>query len=278
MSQASARTSLMRTSSVAALATLIACGSGASGPGKAPTVDELFEADLAASGGRTAWASIRTLRSEGTLNTTSDRAVGEVVMVARAPNLRHMLIMTPGQVIESGCDGATTWSVDGKDEPRVLTGDQAARALRDASIKSLDWRRQYERGDVVGPVTYHDHPAWKVVFTAADVTTTVYYDRATHLELGKDSTERTPGGDVTSRMYFPSYRRFGAIKQPDTITTNFGDELMVIKIETLDVNPRLQPHAFALPPDVAALRDAIAADAPPADDPAPPPPTGDDAR
>lgn len=277
MSEGRTMPTVRRLSSVAALATLIACGRGA-GPGKPPTVDELFEADLAASGGRAAWESIRTIRSEGTLNTTSDRAVGEVVMVARAPNLRHMFITTPSQVMESGCDGTTTWSVDGKDDPRILTGGQAARALRDASIKSLDWRRQYERGDVVGPVTYHDHPAWKVVFKAADLTTTVYYDRATHLELGKDSTERTPSGDITSRMYFPSYRRFGAIKQPDTITTNFGDELMVIKIETLDLNPRLQPTAFALPPEVAALRDAIADDAPPVDEPAPPPPPSDDAR
>lgn len=266
-----------RVSSLAAIATLIACGRGASGPGRPPTVDELFEADLAASGGRKAWESIRTIRSEGTLNTTSDRSVGEVVMVARAPNLRHMLITSSAQVMESGCDGATTWSDDGKDDPRILTGDQAARALRDASIKSLDWHKQYERGDVVGPVTYHDHPAWKVVFQAAGVTTTVYYDRATHLELGKDSTETTPGGDITSRIYFRSYRRFGAIKQPDAIATNFGDELMVIKIEALDVNPRLMPDAFALPSGVAALRDAIAADAPPADDPAPPPPPGDDA-
>lgn len=62
----------------------------------------------------------------------------------------------------------------------------------------------------------------------------------------------------------PPNRRFAAIKQPDEIATNVGDELMVIKIETLDVNPRLMPDAFALPPDVAALRDAIAADAPPA--------------
>lgn len=241
----------MRTLPIAtAMLALAACGGRTERAASAPSVDEVLEAELAATGGRAAWTAIRTLHVRGSLAAPGLEGTFEVT--AEAPNRTHMIMRIPGSPpMEEGCDGTASWKR--QQGIRLATGDELARELREAAIKTLDWHTEYDSIAVAGPAIFASRPTWRVVGTMPGLTKTMYFDRETKLQLGEKRTETEGGVTSTARMTMSDYRTYGAIQLPATVDVTEGAFTMRLTLDEVTLDQPVPAGLFAPPPETAEL-------------------------
>lgn len=248
----------IRQSAMTALA-LITTTVATAADGATPTASALIARNLEARGGAERWSKIQTLELRGTFDAWSD-PVPMTIERSRPARYRfdHTLFGSPATL---GCDGTEPWiqsAVLGAAEARPLDETWRRNVLEDAGFVSRlqQLAAAGEATEVLGKTTVDGIAAWKLRVTPANVPAEIWYlDAATGLELKRESTtfDVFSGAiEMPMETYYMDFRSVDGVKIPFREERHFGTRYHVFEIQSVRLNPTIDPVRLAAPKRPAA--------------------------
>lgn len=220
-----------------------------------PTGRDIVSRHVAALGGAAAFKSVRSVHARGRFEVRDRGLTGEFELFTARPNRMLYRVTLPGiGVIENGFDGKVAWTLSPISGPELLEGrplDEAAEdAWFDAPLYEPDRVRSLE---AVERTEFDGRSAFKVrVVLKSALERVEYFDVATGLQIGSESTRATPQGLVPTTNILRDYRLFGDVKQATTFLQRALGFEQVVSLTSVEYD--LVPDStFALPAPVAAL-------------------------
>ena len=230
-------------------------------PASLDTAEAVIEASLAAQGGRAQLGKVKAIRQSGTFALPQMGLQGSMVTVAAPPRNTLLVLELPGiGKLRQGVSGDVAWDLNPLTGARVISGDERAQLLREATFGGdLLWKQLYPKAELAGEAELAGTPAYKVVLTAADGDTqTRYYAKDTLLPIGVESVARTQMGKMNVTMELSDWREVGGVKYAHRLQRKEGPQTIEVTIDKIEIDPQLDPATFALPPQIAALPGARA--------------------
>lgn len=233
---------------------------------KLPTVDEVMNKYLTATGGTDAWAKYKTSATAGTLEIPSAGIKGKMTAWSGENGKSLSVIdLTGFGEVKEGSDGETVWSIDPNSGPRIVTGDERELRLSLAKLSNpLDWKKLFTTIEVVGVEDIEKKPAYKVVGTieaGKKLPITQYFDKETGLVTKMELTMSSPEGEVPMEMFPTDYREVGGVKIPHKNKRVIMKMIELIEVvEKYEVNPEIPADKFAIPAEIKEIMDAAKKD------------------
>lgn len=201
-------------------------------------------------------ATIPGFRSEGTFEMAAAGINASFVSLQRRPNQMAMTIVIGGLgEMKQGSDGATVWSSDPMQGPRILAGAEAASFLDGADFRAMARPADlFSAMELAGEADIDGEKCLKVKLTwkSARVTTECYSVKS-GLLLETSGTQATPQGEVATSGRLSDYRAVGGIMMPHKVVNSmmgFQQVLTITKVEVAEQDAKL----FELPPEIKALK------------------------
>ena len=112
-----------------------------------PTVDQILEKYLAASGGRAAFEKLTSVTAKGTIDVPDVGLSGTITLFQKAPGMAATQVDLPGAGNQrDGCDGVVAWDQSSEMGVREKTGLELAEAKRAAIFpRELKLKSMYEK-------------------------------------------------------------------------------------------------------------------------------------
>lgn len=224
------------------------------GAGAAPTAEQLYEANLRATGGARAIAAHENLRTEGTFVLAGGVMRGRIATVAVAPDqIQVTMDLGPLGKASMGYDGTVGWSVDQMTGPRLLSGRELEFIAETAQFDgAVHWRDRFLEPKVAGTAQLDGQTVWKVEARdrrGGPITT--YHRVSDGLVVGLDHLTVTSGGDVPSQGRFSDFRTVGGVVVAHQVVEIMGPMRLETRLEKVEYDvPGL---AVTMPPEVAEL-------------------------
>lgn len=180
-----------------------------------PTVRQVLDRYIEATGGKEALGRLRTREMKGSIEVTALGAGGPFLVRAKAPNRQMSRIEFGGfGSIREGYDGTVAWSAAPLQGVKRKTGGELARVRRTTVFpRELKLAETYDRLVMKGPAKVGAVEAWllhgEIEGSAPD---RLYFDRKTGLLLREEATVPTALGDMTFQIDFEDYREVDGVK------------------------------------------------------------------
>lgn len=219
----------------------------------APTVAQIIDDYIAATGGKAAYDKIKSSEASGTLELVAQKITGTLDVKQKAPD-KFYSSQTIGGIgkIEQGYDGKTAWSRDPVFGGRILAGAELAQTQMQARLNGvLQWKELYPKSELLGERLVNGSKAYAVRLTPAKGhPATQFYDIKTKLMVRQDQIADSPQGAIPTESYFADYKSVDGVKAPFTTRmVQAGTEVM-IKITQVKNNVSLADSLFAVPADI----------------------------
>ena len=229
----------------------------------APTAEELLAKAIEASGGAAAVAKPGNRQVTGTMQLPALGISAPLTVWQARPSFLLMEIASAelGQMA-SGCDGDVCWENSSMQGPRIKEGAERAQALREADFDGhLGWSRHYAQAQCAGPDTVDGRAAWKLLMTPKEgAVETWWLDAASGLPVKQALTVASSMGDIPATVWFSDYREVDGLRVPHRTRQSLmnGLQVMVLSFDKVSHDVALPADRFALPPEIAALRQKAA--------------------
>ncbi|HYJ78856.1 MAG TPA: DUF620 domain-containing protein [Longimicrobiaceae bacterium] len=171
------------------------------------------------------------------------------------PNRMAMKAEVPGMgTMSSGYDGTVAWSTSPVTGPRIITGKEAAEALRQANFDaSTDLARAFPTMETVGEKSVGGRACWNLRMVTADsVEVHSCFDKETGLLVSTSVVQSSAMGDIPVEIVVSDYRDFDGVKMPTRMTMSLMGQEMVTTVKSVSHEP-FDAAVFALPPEIRAL-------------------------
>lgn len=216
-----------------------------------PTLDQILDKYIEASGGRAAWQKLHSRVSKGTVDVPAAGASGTIEVHEKAPDRVLITVSIAGTVFTQGYDGAIGWSNDPQNGLREQTGAELAETKRDADFyHALDFRKLYPKLSVTGTDKIGDKSAYVVEATPAEGgdADRVYFDAQTGLLVRAITQHHNPDGSVEPFTEdFEDFRVQDGVTIPFTIHQTNPQMSFTIKIDEVHHNVELSDAEFGKP-------------------------------
>lgn len=218
----------------------------------AQTLDEVLARHAAAHGGLEKWRAVHSLTITGTAVNYS--SAGPFVFEWRAPDASRFEQLALGRKILYVHDGAVTWWVQplqGVDQPTVLADPQATLIRRIAAFASplVDAVAQDHKVELLGKDEVDGQPAWKLRMTRKDGSEETWYlDPSTWLELARVDHTFDSTGTKERWTYYSDFRTVEGLVIAHRQDQEYGIRHVALTVETVQVNPEIDPGRFAMKP------------------------------
>ncbi len=216
-----------------------------------PSVDQILDRYIEASGGRAAWEKVNSRVSKGTIDMPTMNVSGTVEVHEKAPNRMLITVTIGGAVFTQGFDGNVGWATDPENGLREQTGPELAETKRDSDFyHALDFRKLYPKVSVVGTEKIGDRSAYVVEATPPEGgdPDKVYFDPQSGLLLRAVTQHHNPDGTVEPFTEdFDDYRTQDGITIPFTIHQTNSQMAFTIKIDEVHQNVQMDDAQFGKP-------------------------------
>ena len=213
------------------------------------TAEQIIEKNIAATGGRAAYAMQKSLVMKGTLEMTAQGMKGSIVTYQKDPGKMLVVMTIPGVGdVKQGYDGKDAWAQDRMSGLRKLAGDEKAAFIREANSSLLRWRAVYSAVKVTGLVKVGNRETYRVKFIPkVGPPATQYFDVKTFLVLREDIVQKSQAGSMAIQSTLSDYRSVGGVKMPfkTVMTTPVGD--MVVQLTQVEPNVAIPDSQFRVP-------------------------------
>ncbi len=226
-------------------------------PADLPSAAAVLQHYVDATGGKAAYDTLKSELSSGTFSVASTGIGGTVKEYAAAPARAYAVMEIPGVgKLEGGTDGKIAWENSALLGARLLTGDEAAAALRKASVDvATNWRKYYKAMEVTGTEVIDGKTCYRMTKTPlSGAVETDYYDKESGLLVKSTATEQTPMGPVPSETSLSDYRKQGNLLLPFHIQQKMAGQQFDIKLEKIDLNVDIPDSRFDPPSEIKALQ------------------------
>lgn len=243
---------------LALLAALVAACSpspSAEPPAPANQVDEIVAAHLAARGGEERLQALRSIRQTGTV-TASDGRTARIVREIQRPGLFRLEFTYQGTTSVFAHDGTTGWQVaplQGQFEPRAMPPETDAAGgadQRDIEGPLVDWRQKGHVVELAGREALAGAEVDKLKVTLkGGVVRYDYVDAASHLVVRSDVSRIVRGHRTELQSTFSDFREVAGLVFPHRLEIRAKDrpQVMTIVVETIELDPQLDPASFQMP-------------------------------
>lgn len=224
---------------------------------KGPAAKEIMEKYIEATGGRAAYEKLKSREAVGSMEIPQQGLKGQTNLLQAAPNRMRMKVDLGGFGSQTtGTDGENAWSVDTIQGARMLTGDEKASMIRQATFNSeLNWETLYKEVKAEAEEDVNGKPAYAVTMVTHDgQKSTNYYDKESGLLVKTMTVAKSPMGEIPMESWYAEYKEVDGIKVPHktTISSAMGMQI-VMTIDSLKHNAELPADAFAMPDEVKKL-------------------------
>ncbi|MFO7654709.1 MAG: hypothetical protein R6X25_12930 [Candidatus Krumholzibacteriia bacterium] len=251
----------LRVAATAALVALIAPAL-AGATDDLPAAEEILDRYVEATGGADAYGKLENRLVTGTFGMPAMGMTGQMTIRQAAPDRMRMTVELPGiGTIESGYTGETAWELNPMTGARLLEGEEAAMAHRQAVFNSeLKWRELYESVKTLGAQAVDDRKAYAVEMTPTEGRVeTRYYDAESGILIKTVQVQPTQMGEIPVETTVSDYQDFDGILIPTHATIDMSVQELVTTVDDVQHNVALPDDAFAPPAPVQALIEEQAA-------------------
>ena len=222
-----------------------------------PSAASVIDHFVQATGGKEAYDAVKSETSSGTFSIAASGINGTIKEYAAPPAKAYAVMDIPGVgKMEEGTDGKIAWENSALLGARMLTGDEAAAALRKASSDVVtNWQKYYKSAEVTGIETIDGKACYRVSMTPLKgPVETDYYDKDSGLLLKSSATYDTPMGPVPAETLMSDYRKQGDVTLPFHIRQNMAGQQFDIKLDKVELNADVPDSRFDPPAEIKALQ------------------------
>jgi outer membrane lipoprotein-sorting protein len=227
-----------------------------------PKGETILDKYVEATGGKAAYAKVRSDVSSGEMAMGAMGLKGKMVMYSQAPDKRLMEVTIEGVgKITEGSNGDIAWSHNAMQGPRLKEGEEKAEALLQAKYGAeAQWRELYTSAQTQGVETVEGKECYKVLLTAkTGKPQTRWYDKQTGLMVKIAMTSKSPMGEINVESVASDYRKEGELLIPHKMTMKVAGQEMAMTIDKVEQNPDIPKEKFEPPAEVKALMSKPAA-------------------
>jgi len=219
-------------------------------PEKLPSVDEVFQRSLTATGGRDAWLKLTSMHMKASVSMDPAGLSGTLDIYSKAPDKESdCLKLSNGLFFCRAFDGKTGWQDDSKDGLRSLEGKPLEDMRRDANFYSeLDRKKQYTSLKVDRQDDFNSLRVYVLAAVRNDGTKLeLYFDKETGLEAGLKEFGATP--EETKTTYLEEYQMVAGpqIRIPTKMRMASNSMGMRIVMEEIFPNVEIADATFGKP-------------------------------
>jgi hypothetical protein len=219
----------------------------------APTVDSILSKYVEAAGGKAAMEKVSSRVAKFKLESdTLGTNEGEICSTVPNKQRSHIDLGTTG-AIDEGFDGAVAWTKSPWEALRIKTGDELAKAKRDAEFyRELKLKTLYPGLALKGTEKVGEQDAH--VLEAKPSATSkekFWFSAKSGLLIREESEFEGPQGTVKVNMLAEDYKTFDGVKYPGVMKMRIavgGQEFeFTMKISEVKHNEKIDPAKFAKP-------------------------------
>ena len=215
-----------------------------------PTVDQIVEKHVQATGGKAAIEKLTSRVMKGTIDIPAMGIKGSTESYAKAPNKfgTNSNIDGIGSFMQ-GYDGTTAWEQNPMAGYRVMSGSELALVKREAEFYSdLKFKQLYPKAVVKGKQKLGDRDVYLVEATPAEGgPEQLYYDVQTGLLARRDFVLDSPQGQMPTETYLEDYKEVDGVKIPFTIRQTNPAVSFTIKVTEIKHNVPVDDAKFNKP-------------------------------
>jgi hypothetical protein len=220
----------------------------------AQTVDEIVARYVAARGGRSALAAVRTLRMTGRAIEGPGREAIVRREIARPGRIRTEFVFqgTTGVYVWDGSAGWRVSPLDGSLEVQPLTEDAAALSAEQADFEGplVDWKAKGHKVELVGSTTLAGGAAHELKVTLkSGVVRHLWVDAASGLLVKSAATRTLRGHDLQFETLYGDYKAAGGVTFARSIETGVvgRPQRLRIVVDNVETNPAIDEARFRQP-------------------------------
>jgi hypothetical protein len=211
-----------------------------------PTVDQIFDRYIGATGGSVAQAQVATMVMKGTMS-SSEGWTAPLELDQKVPDKSLSTFELQGQW-RSGFNGTAGWGQDNQDVHTLAGTDLALFRLRSSFFRPSTVRRLYSGLAVVGTDTVAGSATYVVEGTLVDAgPQRLFFDIQSGLLVRVTAWTATLFGPLPQEFDLENYRSVGNIKVPFTVSDLKPDFSSVDHLETGQANVPIADARFERP-------------------------------
>lgn len=244
----------MNNVSLALVAGLVLSLTAPTATAAAPTVDSILQKAVAASGGRAVMEKVRTRVMKFTVQTSGITLTNGLEILAKAPNKQwsRLNFGALGEVVDA-FDGQVAWGNSSFTGLRTKTGDEAAKARRDATIhRELEMKNLYPGLAFKGTQPLSGQDAY--VLESKPTTSSLerfFYNTKSGLLVRQESVMQTPEGQVKAVVDLSNFKAVDQIQYPHRLTATVSmpvqETQLQLTLEEVKHNVQIPDSRFTKP-------------------------------
>ena len=228
-------------------------------PDKTPTAISILKKFSEASGGAAKFKEIKAMKMTGNLEIAAAGINGTIEIIQQSPNKIATKAEMDGVGSQSqGSNGEIGWELSTMMGPRLLDKKELVRLIEQADLsRYYDPENFYKEMKVDGMKEIDGEKCYKLVLThKAGHKTTEFYSVKTGLQVASEATIPSPMGEMDIVTSINEYKEIGGLKFPAKIESKFPNGMsQVVSMDTIEINPKVDANAFAIPSEVQGLVD-----------------------
>ncbi len=232
-------------------------------PAKTPSVEDILNRYVRATGGEDAYKRISTVVMRGTMEIKAQGIKAEMLVYRADGGKSYSVVDIPGMgKQEDGANGDVVWEKTALG-PRLKTGVEkflqtcAGEAMSEYVRAVAGKDTCYSKMEVAGEDMVNGRPVWKLILTPKmGKLEEQYFDKESGLLVQQKMTMPTPLGELPISLNIGGYKKIDGIETPTTVDTRLGPVEMQMNFSSVSYNEKIPEQIFALPPDIAALVNA----------------------
>jgi hypothetical protein len=219
-----------------------------------PSAKSLLERHDAAVGGRAALDKHSSMHETVTLSIAAANISGTMEEFHAKPNLYLIKQSFGGNDLTSGFDGKTAWAIAPGAGPQVLDSSATAALKVQADFFSDYYDpSKIKSAETLEITDFDGKRCYKVKIVHFDGTDRlVYFDSATGFRAGQTETATMNGQQMERTLVMSDYKDFGGVMIPVKRAIKLPMAEVVGEITAVEFD-KVEPSAFALPPEIKAM-------------------------
>ena len=208
---------------------------GAQAAEKLPSVEEVLERYVTATGGRDALLRHTSMTLHGYGQAPAKNLRVEGVLYTKDGKMLQKSTLPGGKVELSGYDGETAWDLDAGGKVTIHEGDEIKTIARDADMYyHLHVMNYFRTMEVVDVKEFNGRPCYHLRgVNNWGRTNEQFYDKENGLLLGYAFNTAWRGGKGDATETFEDYKDFGGVLMPVKDTSRDGDDLSIFTITSV---------------------------------------------
>ena len=215
-----------------------------------PTVDQILDKYIQATGGRQAVEKITSRVTKGTVELSTMGLKGEIESYAKAPNKTLTIINLSGLgEFREGYDGKIAWSQNPMMGLREKSGDELTAIAQTADIHAqIKTRQLYSKLEFKGKEKVGTRETYVILATpAVGAPVKMYFDTQTGLMARTDMDFETPQGQFHLESTMDDYREVDGVKIAFLARQKTSVADFVIKLTEVKHNVAIDDAKFNKP-------------------------------